>query len=124
MQRRIPDWFARWSAVHGYADDAALGARIAAVATGGTVLVPGDAVVVTYNLVQNGVHAERLLSQLYHPTYAPGARDNFFAWLRDHDVRWLAVHGNDGFYGPVIANEPTHFKLVLKGVLDLYQVNP
>ena len=111
-------------AVHGYADDAALGARIAAVATQGTVLVPGDAVVVTYNLVQGGVHAERLLSQLYHPPYAPGARDDFFAWLRDHDVRWLAVHGNDGFYGPVIANEPTHFKLVLKGVLDLYQVNP
>ena len=116
--------FGYQDAVHGYAADAAFGAHVAGVATEGTVVVPGDAVVVTYNLVQNGVHADRLLSGLYHPPYAPNARDELFAWLRTYNVRWLAVHSNDSFYGPVIANEPAHFQLVMKDVLDLYRVTP
>ena len=116
--------FSYQDAVRGYEADAAFGARVAGVATEGTVVVPGDAVVVTYNLVQAGVHADRLLSGLYHPDYAPGASDELFRWLRTYNVRWLAVHGNDTFYGPLIANEPAHFQLVMKGVLDLYRVTP
>lgn len=111
-------------AVGSYGDDAALGARIAALAEEGTVIVPGDAVVVTYSLVQHGVRADRLLSGLYHPEYAPGSRDELVAWLRRYDVRWLAVRRGNAFYETVVAHEPAVFELVLAGVLDVYRVSP
>lgn len=107
-----------------YRMDLAFGAEVAALATEGTVLVPGDAVVVTYALVQNGVTAERLLSQNYHPEYEPGESGPLLAWLREHNVRWLLVKRGDAFYQDLVRGEPAHFESMGGEVLHIYRVTP
>ena len=101
-----------------YQKDLAFAQGIAAVTTSGRVLVPGDSVIVTYGLANEGVEAQRFMSQLYHPDRGP-ALD---AWLRDMDVRWILVKRGDEFWHGVVASDPERFALRTSSVLDLYEV--
>jgi hypothetical protein len=110
-----------------YRKDLALGAAVATHASEGTILVPGDAVVVTYGLVQNGVAADRLLSQNYHPEYAPGDPAAFFEWIRERNVRWILVKRSDAFYQSIVQGQPAHFtlvELIEHSALQIYAVTP
>lgn len=112
------------SKTDGYREDLAFGASVARSASEGRILVPGDAVVVTYSLVQNGVEARQLLSQNYHPEYRREDSASFFQWLRDMDVRWILVKPADSFYQALVQGEPEHFRLIERGVLHVYAVTP
>jgi hypothetical protein len=104
----------------GFQRDLDFADRAAAVATTGRILVPGDAVVATYGLVHEGVGAQRLLSQLYHPE-EPAA---LAAWLREMDVRWIFLKAGDGFWSDLVRSDPERFPLRLSWVYDLYEVRP
>lgn len=52
----------------------------------GVILVPGDAVYITYSLVREGVGADRLLSALYHPE-----ADQMLEWLKKKNVTGILV---------------------------------
>lgn len=108
----------------GYREDLAFGAQVAELASEGRVLVPGDAVVVTYSLVQNGIAGQRLLSQIYHPEYKTEDPAAFLEWLREKDVRWILVKPADTFYRSVIAEQPATFEEIARGVLLVYRVTP
>lgn len=112
------------SKTDGYREDLTFGASVARVAHEGRILVPGDAVVVTYSMVQSGVEARQLLSQNYHPAYSPEDPAAYFQWLRDMDVRWILVRPADTFYQSLVQGEPEHFRLVERGVLHVYAVTP
>lgn len=99
-------------------------ADVASVAGDGTIAVPGAAVHLTYRLVQRGIGADRLLSNMYHPDYSTATRGELLAWLRKHDVRWLVFGPGDSFYPNVVAAEPAHFAPVRERGLRLYRVTP
>jgi len=107
-----------------FRDHLTFGAEVAALAREGDIVIPGDQPLILYSLSQHGVRADRLLSALYHPEYSPAARDEFFAWLRRFDVRWMLVKPDETFYHGVIASEPEHFELAHGGPLQLYRVKP
>lgn len=114
----------RFQSEQGYLrDHEAFGEKVAAMATDGAIVVPGDQPVVTFALVERGVAAERLVSALYHPDY-PAQREELFAWLRRFDVRWMLVKPDDRFYTELVAREPAHFERVSGGVLQVYRVIP
>jgi len=52
----------------------------------GVILMPGDAVYITYSLVRGGVGADRLLSALYHPE-----ADQMIDWLKEKKVTSILV---------------------------------
>lgn len=108
-----------------YATERAFGEKVAAIADEGTVLVPGAAVHLTYVLVQRGLGSDRLLSNVYHPDYRPGAPQEFLAWLRKHDARWLVIDRKDAFYRQVIAEERGRFvEVAAGGAFQLFRVTP
>ena len=104
----------------GFHRDLDFAQRAAPVATTGRILVPGDAVVATYGLVQEGVRARRLLSQLYHPE----ERAELDAWMREMDVRWVFLKDGDEFWSDLVRGDREKFTLRLSWVYDLYEVRP
>jgi hypothetical protein len=120
-----------WVPIRSYQADAAgfqrdieFGHQAAAIAREGAILVPGDAVVATYALVEAGVEARRLLSQLYHPEVVGDDREALYAWMRERDVRWLFIKGGDRFWRDLVERDPGRFQLAHSWVYDLYRVTP
>ena len=74
----------------------------------------------TYGLVQEGVRARRLLSQLYHPE----ERAELDAWMREMDVRWVFLKDGDEFWSDLVRGDREKFTLRLSWVYDLYEVRP
>ncbi len=120
----VPTLFYRDQIRAGYDRNLDFGAQVASLAREGTVIVPGAAVHLTYAMVQHGVGARRLLSANYHPDYTPEAPDEFLAWLRRYDVRWMVIAPGDLFYEDVARHEPTHFALVRQDIFAVYAVTP
>ncbi len=120
----IPTIYYRDQIRPGYERNLAFGAQVASLAREGTVIVPGAAVHLTYALVQHGVGAQRLLSANYHPDYTPEAPEEFLAWLRRFDVRWMVIAPGDAFYENVARHEPAHFQLARQDIFHVYAVTP
>lgn len=104
----------------GFHRDLDFARQAAAIATTGRILVPGDAVVATYGLVNEGVEADRFVSQLYHPE----EREAIIAWLREMNVRWVFLKASDDVWSRLVRTDPERFPLRLSWVYDLYEVRP
>jgi len=89
----------------------------------GVILVPGDAVYITYSLVRQGVVADRLLSALYHPE-----AERMMEWLEEKKVAGILVPLDSNselsrFYlGIVEANDQAFEQVLEKEGYRFYRV--
>ncbi len=116
------------------------GKLIASYYTDGAIIKPAGKPAVTYSMIQNGIPANRIVSQQYDPFFYYGGgdgegegdpflnwgefREEVYKWFEKEDARLFLIDGDKAeIYNRMVELEPEWFKLLDEGpTYKLYEI--
>ena len=107
------------SSLRGYQSASQFATFVVSQYRSGTILVPGSEVYLTYALVNDGITAQHILSEKYHPKNC----NDTMMWLQENNVTLALINPDDSFYQGLIQAYARDFSFLQEQGIQLYSIS-